>query len=70
LNIVAAIGLGLGAVFGMAGSVVAEPSLRSISWGIDGAGLVMAASLLSLKFIRRGNEFVAAGFLYSRLEKA
>jgi hypothetical protein len=63
LNILAAIGLALGAVFGLVGTVVPQSNLRNTSWGIDGAGLVMAASLLTLKFFRKGNDIVAAGFL-------
>ena len=62
LNIVAAVGIALGAVFGMAGTFVGQANLRSASWAIDGAGLVMAASLLTLKFLRKGNDIVAAGF--------
>jgi len=31
--------------------------------GIDGLGLVMATALLTVKFFRKGNDFVAAGFL-------
>jgi len=63
LNIVASVGLALGAVFGMAGTMVAQPNLQNILWGIDSAGLVMAASLLALKFFRKGNDIVGAGFL-------
>ena len=63
LNIVAAVGLAFGAVFGMAGTMVAQPNLRNISWGIDSAGLVMAAGLLAMKFFRKGNDIVGAGFL-------
>jgi hypothetical protein len=63
LNVAAAIGLAVGAVFGLAGTLVTQPNLRSTSWGIDGAALVMATSLLTLKFFREGNDIVAAGFL-------
>ena len=63
LNIVAAVGLALGAVFGMAGTMVAQPNLQNILWGIDSAGLVMAAGLLAMKFFRKGNDIVGAGFL-------
>lgn len=38
-NAVAALGLALGAVFGMLGTIVHEGNLRGIFWGIDGAGL-------------------------------
>jgi len=31
LNVVAAVGLALGAVFGLAGTLVAQPNLRNIS---------------------------------------
>ena len=63
LNIVSAVGLALGAVFGMAGTMVAQPNLQATLWEIDSAGLVMAAALLTVKFFRKGNDFVAAGFL-------
>jgi len=63
LNLLAVAGLALGAVFGLAGTVVEHPGLRSTFWGIDGAGLVMATSLLALKYFRRANDLVAAGFL-------
>jgi hypothetical protein len=63
VNIVAAIGLVLGGVFGLLGTVVTAQNLRAASWGIDGVGLVVASSLLALRFIRKGNDYVAAGFL-------
>ena len=63
LNTVAVIGLALGAVFGMAGTFVPEASLRSAFWGIDGLGLVVAATILALKHFRSGKDSVAAGFL-------
>jgi hypothetical protein len=63
LDFVAAAGLALGAVFGLAGTLVASPHLRATLWAIDGAGLVVAAALLALKFLRKGQDCVAAGFL-------
>jgi hypothetical protein len=42
---------------------VAEQNLRAACWGIDGVGLVVAASILVLRFLRKGNDYVAAGFL-------
>jgi len=63
LNIVATVGLALGAVFGLAGTIVTQPHLQETLWGIDSVGLVMATALLTLKFLRKGNDFVAAGFL-------
>ena len=63
LDTVAAIGIIIGAVFGLAGTVVPQASLRQAFWGIDGVSLVVATVLLTLKFFRRGNDCVAAGFL-------
>jgi hypothetical protein len=62
-NVVAAIGLALGGVFGMLGTMVAERNLQVAFWAVDGVGLVVAAALLALKFFRTGNDVVAAGFL-------
>ncbi|MEO7142666.1 MAG: hypothetical protein ABI165_04105 [Bryobacteraceae bacterium] len=62
-NIVAAIGLALGGVFGLAGTVVTQRNLQAASWAIDGVGLVVAAALLALKLFRKGNDIVAGGFL-------
>jgi hypothetical protein len=70
INIVAAFGLSLGAVFGMAGTFVVQPNLQALLWAIDGAGLVMAAALLSLKYFRTGQDFVAAGFLVFAIAEA
>lgn len=63
LNQIAILGLGLGALFGLAGTLVTQPHLQQILWAIDAAGLVMATSLLCIKFFRKGNDLVAAGFL-------
>jgi hypothetical protein len=70
INIVAALGLALGAVFGMAGTFVAQPNLQALLWAIDGAGLVMAAALLTLKYSRMGHDVVAAGFLVFAVAEA
>src|SRR5713101_1778882 len=63
LNFVAAIGLTLGGVFGLLGTVVTERNLQAAFWAIDGVGLVVATALLALKLFRRGNDVVAAGFV-------
>ena len=62
-NVVAAIGLAFGGVFGMLGTMVAERNLQAAFWAVDGVGLVVATALLALKFFRTGNDVVAAGFL-------
>jgi hypothetical protein len=59
----AALGLVVGAVFGMAGTFVASPALRGLLWGLDGTALIAATALLTLHHFRRGHDTVAAGFL-------
>ena len=63
LDIIAAIGLGVGAVFGLAGTVVLQAPVRQVFWAIDGVALIVASALLTAKFLRKGNDCVAAGFL-------
>jgi hypothetical protein len=63
LNIIAAVGLVLGGVLGMAGTMVAARNLQSALWAIDGVGVVVATALLAVKLFRKGNDIVAAGFL-------
>ncbi len=70
LNIVAVIGLALGGVFGLVGTIVASQNLRALAWCIDGVGLVVATSLLALKFFRKGTDFIAAGFLVFAIGEA
>jgi hypothetical protein len=62
LKVIATVGLALGGVFGIAGTMVSPP-LQAILWAIDGAGLVMATVLLTIKCFRTGNDVVAGGFL-------
>jgi hypothetical protein len=63
LRVLAATGLAVGAVFGMAGTFAPSASLRGLAWGIDGVGLVMAAALLTVIFYREEQDLVASGFL-------
>jgi hypothetical protein len=63
VNVVAAIGLALGGVFGLLGTTVAERNLQAAFWAIDGVGLVVATALLALKLFRTGSDVVASGFL-------
>lgn len=63
LNRVAAAGLLAGAGCGLAGTLVSSRELQASLWAIDSVGLVIAASLLVLKYHRAGSDLVAAGFL-------
>ena len=69
-DIIAAAGFTLGGVFGMAGTVVTAQNLRAAFWGIDGVGIVIAAALLTLRFARKNNDCVAAGFLVFAIGEA
>ena len=62
-SIVAPLCLLIGALLGLAGSFVPSASLRGLAWGVDGTALIVGAALLAVHFIRRGQDFVAAGFL-------
>jgi len=62
-RLIAASGLVIGAVLGMAGTFVPAASLRGLLWGLDGTALIVATALLTMHHLRRGNDVVAAGFL-------
>jgi hypothetical protein len=63
LDIVAAVGLAIGGVFGLAGTFIGQASLQQSFWAIDAVGIVVATALLTMKYFRKGNDCVAAGFL-------
>jgi hypothetical protein len=62
LNRIAALGLCVGAAFGLAGTLVDSPHLQASLWAIDSVGLVIATALLAVKYFRAGADVVAAGF--------
>jgi hypothetical protein len=63
LRRIAAAGLVVGAILGMAGTFAPSPSLRGLAWGVDGTALTVAVALLTIHHVRRGNDVAAAGFL-------
>lgn len=63
LRVIASTGLVIGGVLGMAGTSAPSASLRALAWGLDGVGLVVASALLTVYYIRQGQDLVAAGFL-------
>ncbi|MES2627127.1 MAG: hypothetical protein V4628_17705 [Pseudomonadota bacterium] len=63
LRVIAAIGLTIGAVLGLTGSLVTSATLRGLCWGIDGTALVVATALLTIYHLRQGNDLLASGFL-------
>ena len=63
LRLIAAMGLVIGAVLGMAGTFASSASLRGLAWGLDGTALIVATALLTIHHVHRGNDAAAAGFL-------
>ena len=63
LRLIAAAGLVIGALLGMAGSFAPTSALRGLAWGIDGTAIVVACALLVVHHVRRGDDLLAAGFL-------
>jgi hypothetical protein len=63
LDVVAAAGLALGGILGIAGTLAQSAPVRQTFWAIDGIGIVVATALLAVKFLRHGNDCVAAGFI-------
>lgn len=55
-------GLVVGSALGIAGTFVPSPSIRGLLWGFDGVALVVAATLLTIHYFRKGDDVVAAGF--------
>ena len=62
-DFVPVVGLILGATFGISGTFVSSDSMRQVFWLIDGVGVIVATTLLAVRFLRSGDDTVAAGFL-------
>jgi len=63
LRAVAAAGLVIGALLGIAGSFAPSPGLRGLAWGVDGIAIIVGSALLVVHHVRGGNDQLAAGFL-------
>jgi hypothetical protein len=63
LRVLVIAGLVVGAILGMAGSMVAAPNVRALCWAIDAVGVIVATTILALSYLRAGRMEVAAGFL-------
>jgi hypothetical protein len=63
LRIVAAAGLVIGALLGIAGSFAPSAELRALAWGVDGIAIIVGCALLVAHHAREGNVQLAAGFL-------
>lgn len=63
LRSVAAAGLVIGALLGMAGSFAPSAELRGLAWAADGVALIVGSALVAVHHLRRGDAQLAAGFL-------
>ena len=62
-DLVIVISLIIGATLGIGGTMVSSDATRQIFWLIDGLGVVIATVLLAVRFLRSGDDLVAAGFV-------
>ena len=62
-DLIPVVGLTVDATFGIAGTFVSSDAARQVVWLIDGVGVIAATALLAVRFLRRGDDTVAAGFL-------
>jgi hypothetical protein len=69
-KITASTGLFIGGILGMIGSFVSSASLRSLVWGLDGIGLIIAGALLAVYYFRKDYDATAAGFLIFTIGEA
>ena len=70
IKITASVGLFVGGIFGLAGSFAPSASLRSLAWGIDGVGLILATAILTIYYFRKGMDMTAVGFLLFAIGEA
>jgi hypothetical protein len=63
LRSIAAAGLIIGALLGMAGSFAPSAELRGLAWGVDGIAIVVGSAILVVYHVREANDQLAAGFL-------
>jgi len=69
LRVVAAAGLVIGAVLGMAGSFTSSPHLRSLAWGLDGIAIIVGCALLVAHHLRESTAQLAADTILDALFK-
>lgn len=63
LDITTALALAIGGAGGMAGSFAPAAEVRQALWAVDGVALICASAFLTVKYLRRGEDLLASGFL-------
>ena len=69
-NIVAAIGLFIGAFFGFSGMLFTQPDVQVGLFVVSGIGLTTGLAMLATKFLREGQDLIATGFLLFAIGEA
>ncbi|MBK8505067.1 MAG: hypothetical protein IPL46_24405 [Saprospiraceae bacterium] len=70
LILIACAGLAIGAIFGIFGSLVADPIMQILLYEISSVGLTSGCALLTIKYIQEKEELMAAGFLLFAIAEA
>ncbi len=69
-NILASIGLAIGALFGVSGSIFTQPIAQIALYQISSVALTAACALLTLKYLRDNKDYIATGFLLFAIAEA
>ena len=70
INLIAAIGLAIGAFFGMSGLFFTTPTVQLCVFVISGVGFTTGLALLAVKFLREQQDLLATGFLLFAIGEA
>jgi len=70
VNLLAIIGLAIGAVFGLSGSFVSDPIIKVVLYEISSIGLIVALTILAIRFLKEDHIFLATGFLLFSIGEA
>lgn len=69
-NLIAVIGLAIGALFGVVGGFFSNPTIQIGIYEISSIGLTAACVLLAVKYMREKEDYLATGFLLLAIAEA
>ena len=70
-KIIVCLGLGMGALFGVSGSIFTDPPvLQNVLYEISSVALVVATLLLGLQLFKQDKDYLATGFLLFAIGEA
>ena len=61
-NLLVAIGLGMGVVFGLLGSILTHPQVKFGFYEISSVGLTVGCVLLGIRYLHENRDWLSAGF--------